>query len=276
MKKILSFLLQIIFIAAFISGSAFAQTGKKREDAPPPPLIAASSDLQQILPTIARLFEQAGGGKVALNFDSAGNIYREIEKGVPVELFLTGGDTWSKKLSEEGKVLKGPQAYAVAHLALYTPRGSTLKADAFLGDIRSAVREERLHRLIVADPEQSNYGRLVKEALERKRVWDEIQSKLIVVDNVAQTVQAATTQNAEGALIAYVDAKDLVRVNSGRAVRLSDVVCPPMTQEMVLLKGASPTAQQFFGFMRQREIKKLLLDYGFQLPGGETVSTLGY
>ena len=252
---------------------AFAQ---KKEETPPLPIIAASPDLQQVLPVIARLFDEAGGGKVALQFGAPGKIYRDIQNGAAIELFLTGGDIWSQKLKEEGKTLKEPQAYALASLALYTPRNSALKADAFLGDVRGALRERRLTRFVIADPDNSNYGRLAKEVLQRKLVWDDIQDKLVIIDDIGQMAQPSVNQNAQGALIAYVQAKNLVRDNSGRAVLLSDVVCPPITQEMVLLKDAGQTAQLFFGFMRQREIKKLLLDFGYKLPGGETATTLGY
>lgn len=247
-----------------------------KEEPPSLPVVAASTDLQQVLPVIARLFEEAGGGKTALRFDAPGNIYRDIRDGAAVELFLAGGDTWPQKLKEEGKTFKDPQAYALDSLALYTPRRSALNADAFLGDVRGALREGRLTRFVIADPDNSSYGRLAKEALRRKLVWDDIQSKLIIVNDVAQMVPPSVNQNAEGALIAYVQAKNLVRDNGGRAVLLSDAICSPITQEMVLLKGAGQTAQLFFDFMRRREVKKLLLDYGYKLPGGETAAALGY
>ncbi|MDR1530187.1 MAG: molybdate ABC transporter substrate-binding protein [Burkholderiales bacterium] len=276
MKKTLFVLLAFASIGAFLPQKTIAQQAAPNAPQPAPPLIAASSDLQQVFPALVRLFEQRNGGKVRVQFGAPGDVYQQIAAGASVELFLAGDETWAQRIVDENRSLKASKPYAVANLAFYVPPDSPLKADAMLNDIRGALRENRLRHLAIADPKDSPYGRLAERTLRRKLVLDDMQDKLMFADNVMEVLELTKDPAVQGGLISYAQARKSVYENGGRAVLLSDMISEPLIQYMVLLKGASNTAQMFFDFMQTREAKKTLLDYGFKLPNGETAAMLGY
>lgn len=233
------------------------------------PLVAAASDLQFALTDAAAAFTQATGREVRLSFGSSGNFFRQIKQGAPFELFFSADEDFVSELAKEGLTEDGGTLYAVGRIALLLPHGSPLKADASLDDLHAAIKDGRLKRFAIANPEHAPYGMRAEEALREAGLWESIKSRLVLGENVSQAAQFALSGNAQGGIVAYSLAlAPELAAKAGHAL-IPDHMHQPLRQRAVAIKGAGATAQAFLTFMQDEEARAIMRRYGFVLPGEE-------
>lgn len=231
------------------------------------PAIAAAADLQFAVEEIAAGFTAETRREVKVAFGSSGNFARQIEQGAPFQMFLSADEHFVFELAGLGKTVDRGQLYAVGRIVLMVPTGSSISADPELKDLAAALGDGRLKKFAIANPEHAPYGRRAEEALRAAGLWERIKNRLVLGENVAQAAQFATAGGAQGGIIAYSLARSPAVARLGTFALLPDAWHAPLRQRMVLLKGAGPTAQAFYGYMQQPSARAILVRYGFVLPG---------
>ena len=148
------------------------------------PVIAAAADLNAVMPEILALFSRQTGKTVKLTFGSSGNFAQQIQNGAPFEVFLSADEAYVQKLEAAGKTEDAGTLYATGRIGLFEPANSPTRAD--FADLAAAVADGRLTKFAIANPEHAPYGRAAREALIHAGLWDAIQPKLVLGENVAQ------------------------------------------------------------------------------------------
>lgn len=258
--------LRFVLIALIVSLSGLSVLLKPAQ-AQDAPAVAAASDLQFALEQVATSFRQATGRDVKIAYGSSGNFVRQIRQGAPFQMFLSADEEFVAELAAEGLTQDEGDLYALGRIALLVPHGSPLKADGTLADLRAALAEGRVGKFAIANPEHAPYGRRAKEALRHAGLWEAIEGKLVLGENVSQAAQFATSSGADGGIIAYslALAPDVAKL--GDYALIPDDWHAPLRQRMVLLKGAGETARLFYDFVKSPEGRGILKGYGFVLPG---------
>lgn len=256
MRALLKALLAILLSAA---NPAWAQADT--------PIVAAASDLSFAIEDIARQFARDSGGNVKLVLGSSGNFRRQIAEGAPFELFLSADEAFVLDLRREGRTLDAGVLYAVGRLVLFAPHGSPLAPDAGLRGLAGLVAAGRIERFAIANPEHAPYGRAAREALISVGLWEKLQGRLVLGENVSQAAQFATSPSTQGGIFAYslVLAPNVARL--GRHALLPEAMHAPLRQRMVLLKSAGDTAKAFYAFLQAPAARAVFRKYGFALPG---------
>ena len=157
--------------------------------------------------------------------------------------------------------------YAEGRVVLFAPKGSALKVDAELNDLRAALADGRIQRFVIANPAQSPYGRAAQQALESQGLWDVIRPKLVLGENASQAAQFATSDSAQGGIFAYSLALSPSVGGLGSYVLLPADWHGPMYQRMVLMKNAGETAEAFYRYVQTPPARTVFRKYGFVLPG---------
>ncbi len=236
-----------------------------------PPVIAAAADLNAALPDIAAAFARETGGSVNLVFGSSGNFAQQIAQqaapGGPFELFLSADEGYIEQLRAAGLTEDGGALYAVGRIGLFAPTGSPLRADGELKDLASALRDGRLARFAIANPEHAPYGRAAEQALDHAGLWDAIKPKLVFGENVAQATQFAASGSAQGGIIPLSLALTPALQNAGAFALIPEDWHKPLRQRMVLIRGASGAARAFYAFLQGVEARAIFKRHGFVLPG---------
>ncbi len=230
------------------------------------PPVAAAADLNAALPVIAALFTETTGKRVKLTFGSSGNFAQQILNGAPFEVFLSADEAYVHRIAAAGKTTDEGQLYAIGRIGLFQPNGSAIKADDDLRDLAAALKDGRLKKFAIANPEHAPYGRAAKEALMHAGLWEGIEPRLVLGENVAQATQFATTGSAQGGVIPLALALTKPVQDAGTFVLIPQEWHKPLRQRAVIVKGAGDTAIAFYKFLHSEEARAVFKRYGFVLP----------
>lgn len=231
-----------------------------------PPLVAAASDLKFALDEIIGRFQRDTGLEVRVSYGASGNLARQIEQGAPFELFLSADEEFVRRLQARGIARDAGALYALGHLVIFTPTGSPLRADPTLESLRSRLASGVFGRFAIANPEHAPYGRAAELVLRRLDLWEDIQPRLVVGENVAQAAQFASGGNAEGGLIAHSLALAPELQARGSFAPVANGLYEPLRQRMVLLRNASPGAVRLYDYLGSPASREVLGRYGFTPP----------
>jgi molybdate transport system substrate-binding protein len=256
-----------LLFSAMLAGGLVFSGQASAQDAP---TVAAASDLQFALTEVATAFRAQTGKEVNLAFGSSGNFSRQIQQGAPFEIFFSADEKFVRDLSNAGLAIDDGALYAIGRIVIVVPNSSSLKADGTLGDLALALKDGRLTKFAIANPEHAPYGRRAEEALRHAGLWDEIKDRLVLGENVSQAAQFATSGGAEGGIIAYSLALSPEVSKLATYALIPDDWHEPLRQRMVLLKGAGETARDFYEFVQSAPARRILKRYGFVLPGDTT------
>ncbi|MBY0269200.1 MAG: molybdate ABC transporter substrate-binding protein [Burkholderiales bacterium] len=232
------------------------------------PAIAAASDLQFALEDIAARFRAESQNEVRLSFGSSGNYFRQIGQGAPFQLFLSADEDFVFRLHQAGKTEDRGVLYATGRIVLFAPQGSPLQVDAQMAGLKVAIAGSRISRFAIANPEHAPYGRAAEQALRKLGMWEALQGKLVLGENVSQAAQFAGSGSAQGGIFAYSLALSPSVSKLGSYVLLPEDLHQPLRQRMVLVKGAGETARAFYVYLQQPAARKIFARYGFVLPTG--------
>ncbi|CAA7619110.1 Molybdate ABC transporter substrate-binding protein [Candidatus Terasakiella magnetica] len=230
------------------------------------PVIAAAADLQFALTELAEGFGKQTGKSVKLVFGSSGGFFRQIKEGAPFELFLSADESYALDLARDGLTRDQGVLYAVGRIALMVPAGSALKADGSLKDLAAALDAGRVKKFAIANPDHAPYGRAAREALKTAGLWDKIQDKLVLGENVSQAAHYATTGAAAGGIIASSLALSPKVAALGQSALIPEDWHAPLHQRMVLTTKAGEAATAFYGYIQSPAARAVFKAYGFILP----------
>lgn len=242
---------------AVITPSARAQTV---------PTVAAASDLKFALEEVRALFERDTGQRVRLVFGSSGNFYAQLLQGAPFQMFMSADEAFVFKLADAGRTRDRGRLYAFGRIGIIVPHGSPLRADPELRDLGAALRDGRLQRFAIANPEHAPYGARAREALQALGLWKAIEPKLVFGENITQTAQFATSGSAQGGIIALSLAKAPAVASLGTFELLPERLHEPLAQRMVLMKDAPAALVEFYDYLGKPKAQEVMVRYGFTMP----------
>jgi molybdate transport system substrate-binding protein len=228
-------------------------------------VVAAAADLSGVFPEIISRFEKETGRKVKANFGSSGNFLLQIENGAPFDLFFSADVQYPQRLESEGLIQPGSiYKYAIGKLVLYVPANSRLDLARGL----HALQSTEVKRIAIANPQHAPYGRAAVEALKKEGLYDSLQNKLVMGENISQAAQFVQSGNADAGLLALSLAMTPAMKSAGRFVEIPAADHAPLEQAAVILKSSrdKATAALFLDYIRKPEIISLLARYGFTMP----------
>ena len=223
--------------------------------------VAAAADLQYAMADLRGQFERQSGIKVLASYGSSGNFRSQIQNGAPFDLFFSADAEYAKQLVTSGFADAGTLiVYAHGHLVLWAP------AEEKLGLAQKgfeALKESRIQKIAIANPELAPYGRAAVVALKRAGLYDALKSKLIFGENISQAAQFAQSGSAQVGILAqsltFADS-----MKNGEKWEVPADLYPVMEQAAVVVRSSpnKRAAQAFLDFVNSREGQQILAKYG--------------
>lgn len=228
--------------------------------------VSAAADLSDAVAELGPLWEQETGHRVGFNLGSTGQLAQQIERGAPVDVFAAANQAFIEALDRAGLVYSDTKAlYGVGRLTLWQRQDSPVVVTTL-----EDLRRPEIRRIAIANPDHAPYGVAAREALQSTGLWEELQPKLILGENVRQTQQYAETGNVDVALVAL----SLSLSRPGQWTLLPETLHTPLAQMLAVPKRAPypEAAKHFAAFMNGPKGRPILRKYGFVLPGEEPIS----
>lgn len=216
---------------------------------------------------LAPAFTRATGHTVTLVFGASGNLVRQIEQGLPVDLFLSADEGFAARLVQRGWARDGGVVYAAGRLALVVAQGTTIALDGRLQGLKAGWPQVR--NFSIANPLLAPYGAAAREALQAAGLWEAAQQKLVLGENVAQAAQFVATGSAQAGLTALsllVGGSAPAAAGWRSYVEVDAAMHAPLRQRMVLRREAPPAAVAFYDYLQTPASRALLQRHGFGLP----------
>jgi molybdate transport system substrate-binding protein len=105
-----------------------------------------------------------------------------------------------------------------------------------------------------------------REALQSAGIWEEVQPRLVLGENVSQTLQYAQTGNVDVAIVALSLA---VAAKGGQYVAIPQELHQPLDQALAVIRGTrhESQARAFANYVNSPQGREVMQRYGFALPG---------
>ena len=197
---------------------------------------------------------------------SSGNFTTQIKTGAPFEVFLSADMGFPKDLVKTGFAdEKTLFTYAFGKIVLWTLHPEAVDVTRGLAVLQKA---DVVRKLAVANPEHTPYGRAAKEALQHEKLWDALQPRIVLGDNIAQTAQFVSSGNADAGIVALSLVTSPKLANMGKWQEIPAEDYTPLEQGAVLTKtgAGNPTARAYMDFLRTPGARVIFDHYGFRLP----------
>jgi molybdate transport system substrate-binding protein len=153
--------------------------------------------------------------------------------------------------------------YATGRIVLWTRRASGIDLSKGLG----VLREPAVKRIAIANPQHAPYGRAAVDALKSSRLYDVVQPKLVLGENISQAAQLVDSGNAEVGILALSVALGQA-LRAGVYFEVPSSAHPPIQQAAVVLNAARNVdrARQLLAFFKRPATIQLLQRFGFTPP----------
>ncbi|HZU76863.1 MAG TPA: molybdate ABC transporter substrate-binding protein, partial [Dehalococcoidia bacterium] len=144
----------------------------------------------------------------------------------------------------------------------------TKRADLPLTSLADAVRSPQVAKLALANPQTAPYGRAAEEAMKRLGVWADARPKLVVGENISQTLQFVDTGNADAGFVALSLLLSPKLRGTGRYVEVPPGLYGSLAHGGVLTKrgATNPGARRFLEFLASEPARKILTEFGYRVP----------
>lgn len=225
--------------------------------------VAAAADLKFALEEIIVAFRQANPGEqIETVYGSSGKFHTQIRQGAPFDLFFSADIEYPRLLAKEGLSASAPKPYALGRIVLWSNSRDAGKLS--LADLADPA----IRKIAIANPKHAPYGRRAEEALRAAGVWDKVESRLVMGENIAQTAQYVQTGNADVGLIALSLALSKELAARGGYALVPDSLHRPLEQGFIITKRAAgnPLAKQFADYIGSAEARRIMARWGFTLP----------
>ncbi len=238
-----------------VAGLARAQTRNLR--------IAAASDLRFALDEALLPFRVAHPGAIIeAIYGASGRLATQLRNGAPFDVFMSADIAFAREVHDAGLAVDVPRAYAIGRLAAWS-------ANAELGRLPlvALVRDPRVTRFAIANPEHAPYGQRAMQALQSQGLEADVKPKLVLGDNVSQAATFIDSGAAQAGLIAHSLLLSPALAGKGAWTLIPQAWHAPLEQALVITRRAAdnPLAAAFLKHLDAPATRALLQRYGFGL-----------
>jgi molybdate transport system substrate-binding protein len=210
-----------------------------------------------------RFAETRPGVTLRYNFGSSGELQKQIEAGAPVDLFVSAAQRQMDELERKGMILPASRrVFARNVLTVIKPADSTVDLAK-----PADLLDPRVAKIVIGNPKTVPVGQYSEEALRALGLWDRLQSKLVLAENVRQALDYVARGEVDAGFVYTTDAT----VRPGRvkeAFRPAEDSYRPVSYPVAVVKDSKhPTlVQAFIDLLVSRDGQAVLARLGFQPP----------
>ena len=222
-------------------------------------LISAASSMTDVLQEIIVEFESTYPDiKVSTNFAGSGTLLRQIERGAPVDLFLSADQMTMQEAVSKKLIHKDLVRHIAGNRLILVGRGDLSFAVSGIADIASS----RVRRIAIGNPDSVPAGRYAQALLVDKDLWSEVSPKLIFTQNVRQCLDYVARGEVD---LAFVYATDIRMPRDGVRELLTMDLSSSLVYPVGVINSTEhlEESQRFLNFLKTTKVTSILESFGF-------------
>lgn len=249
-------------VLAILAVFAFSPPPKAAADTA---LVAVAANFAEAAEALVAPFQEASGHDLSLTTGSTGKLYAQIAAGAPFDVMLSADAGTPAQLLDGGNAVAGTAfTYATGQLTLWSSDFARIGDDA-----RAALADPALRFVAIANPDLAPYGVAARETLQSLGLWDRLQTKIVMGQNVGQTHAMVATGAAEVGFVALSAVRSpRARIEGSRWDVPQDLYAPIRQDAVLLRHGAdNAAATAFLDFLRSDEAAAVIDAFGYMAGG---------
>ncbi|PCF43712.1 molybdate ABC transporter substrate-binding protein [Staphylococcus delphini] len=256
MKRWVSLLMAIGLFAVILSacGQKGTQSSDQKSTSEQSLTISAAASLTDVTNALEKAFhEKYPHIDVSFNYGGSGALREQIDKGAPVDVFMSANTKDVDMLKEKGKV---QHTYDYAHnkLVLIHRKGSDIQSIDQLGDN---------DQLAIGEVKSVPAGKYAKTYLEDQNKWSSVEDRIVYAKDVREVLNYVNKGNAK---LGFVYQTDLY-VGTSPHTGVEKVSDAPLKSPIVYRMGTvtdTEAANAWYDFMKSNTAQRILKDYHFE------------
>ena len=222
--------------------------------------ISAAASLKDALGEIAPLYSKVKSNiTIRNNFGSSGDLQQQISNGAPVDIFISAAAKQMDELQNKNLIVADTRRDLLSNrLVLIVPMDKRDVAKD-LKDLTSAS----IQRIAIANPRSVPAGEYAKQALIKLGLWQDLQSKFVLGNNVRQVLQFVESGNAQAGIVYATDVKTATKVKVAQVIDAK--LHQPIVYAIAVLQKSNnqSSAKSYLEFLSSDPAKTIFEKYGF-------------
>ncbi len=195
--------------------------------------------------------------EIVVTYNATGKAYAQLSNGFEYDIFIAADSQYPAQIAKDGNAITQPKLYAMGTVALYSTDATLIKLGI------DALKSDKIKHISIANPRLAPYGVAALEILKNYGLEELTSKKLVLGDNIAQSVQFVDSGAADIGLVAFSLIKTTTKESQYKVLDQSKY--SPMEQSFVITKYAKDKeiAFKFASFLTSKESQEIFQKYGF-------------
>ena len=222
--------------------------------------VAVAANFTEPAREIAGLFRTATGHTATLTFGSSGQIYTQLSRGAPYEVFLSADPDRPSRAEQDGLgVPRSRFTYAIGRIVLFSKTPGLVDANG------QVLTTGNFQHIAIADPAAAPYGAAAVQTMRKMGVYNKLKSKIVMGTSITQTYQFVDTGSAE---LGFVALSQVINLTGGSRWVVPATNHAPIHPQAILLhtSQANPAAKAFLDFLKTPAAIAVIRRYGYEAP----------
>ncbi|MEG3906773.1 molybdate ABC transporter substrate-binding protein [Microcoleus sp. w2-18bC1] len=221
--------------------------------------LSAAISLSPALQELKTVYQQINPNvTITYNFGASGALAQQIQQGAPVDVFFSAATKQMNDLQQSNLLINDTRRNLLTNrLILITPKNGVA-----LSDFKQLI-DARIKKIAIGEPKSVPVGQYAQEMLTKLGLWQQLQPKLVLANNVRQVLTFVESGNVDAGIVYGTDAtaSDKVTVLLTAAENLHSPIVYPLA---VIKNSRNPAAAKaFVDFLAGDRAKIVFQKYGF-------------
>lgn len=224
-------------------------------------LVAVAANYAGAVQAVAEAFAKDTGHSLQITTGSTGKLYAQIAEGAPFAVLLSADAKTPERIEAEGLGVAGSRfTYAIGKLSLYSADPERIGTDP-----KAALLAGDTLFIAIANPDLAPYGIAATQAMQAMGVWEAVQPKIVLGQNIGQTFSMVDTGAAQVGFVATSALQGPGITPKGSQYDVPQEMFAPIEQDAILLNAGRDNAAAiaFLDYLKGDTAKAIAQSFGY-------------
>ena len=223
--------------------------------------VAAAANLQSVIGALQADFKNKTSITIEPIVGSSGKLVAQIKNGAPFDIFLSADMSFPEALYKQGLTTREPVVYAYGNVIICS------RQNIGFVNWQRVLLTPSIKKIVIANPEVAPYGVAAKEVLQKEDILDNIKSKLVFGESIAQVNTYITTGVVDVGFTTQALINDPANKTKLYWKAIDPKTYTPIKQGMVIIKRAKKNAGtiKFYQYLLSTDAKRIFEKYGYRI-----------